>query len=258
MNEQSLAGQAAFAPANTADIADAMIAVCRSADRCRPPPRACGRAQSEWSLRASARARLSTMAGRTLRSFRRSRPKCRSKSRARPSPATNRPTFPSTARSILIAAASMAASTASRGRRMPIWAFPPGWTSRPSCLPSRTQPKLLERELAKPGYKPRVIAIGTNTDPYQPIEKEWRIMRQILEVLDKANHPVSIVTKSALILRDHRYPLGDGREEPCSCFAVGDDARPQARRARWSRAPRRRRGGWRRSAHCPRPVSRHR
>ncbi|PKA39536.1 radical SAM protein [Rhizobium sullae] len=63
-------------------------------------------------------------------------------------------------------------------------------------------PKLLERELAKPGYKPRVIAIGTNTDPYQPIEKEWRIMRQILEVLNKANHPVSIVTKSALILRD--------------------------------------------------------
>ncbi|MBO9627895.1 PA0069 family radical SAM protein [Shinella sp. WSJ-2] len=63
-------------------------------------------------------------------------------------------------------------------------------------------PKLLERELSKPGYKPRVIAIGTNTDPYQPIEKEWRIMRQILEVLDKANHPVSIVTKSALVMRD--------------------------------------------------------
>jgi len=63
-------------------------------------------------------------------------------------------------------------------------------------------PKLLERELSKPGYKPRVIAIGTNTDPYQPIEKEWRIMRQILEVLDAANHPVSIVTKSALIMRD--------------------------------------------------------
>ncbi|AHF82672.1 radical SAM protein [Rhizobium leguminosarum bv. trifolii WSM1689] len=62
--------------------------------------------------------------------------------------------------------------------------------------------KLLERELAKPGYKVRVIAIGTNTDPYQPIEKEWCIMRGILEVLNKANHPVSIVTKSAMILRD--------------------------------------------------------
>ncbi|MBB4064352.1 PA0069 family radical SAM protein [Gellertiella hungarica] len=62
--------------------------------------------------------------------------------------------------------------------------------------------RLLERELSKPGYKPRTIAIGTNTDPYQPIEKEWRIMRQILEVLEKASHPVVIVTKSALILRD--------------------------------------------------------
>ncbi|ENN88991.1 hypothetical protein RHSP_02992 [Rhizobium freirei PRF 81] len=62
--------------------------------------------------------------------------------------------------------------------------------------------KLLERELARPGYKPRVIAIGTNTDPYQPIEKEWRIMRQILEVLNRANHPVAIVTKSALVMRD--------------------------------------------------------
>ncbi|MBB6482904.1 PA0069 family radical SAM protein [Rhizobium lusitanum] len=62
--------------------------------------------------------------------------------------------------------------------------------------------KLLERELAKPGYRPRVIAIGTNTDPYQPIEKEWRIMRQILEVLNRANHPVAIVTKSALVMRD--------------------------------------------------------
>jgi DNA repair photolyase len=62
--------------------------------------------------------------------------------------------------------------------------------------------KLLQRELAKPGYTPRVIAIGTNTDPYQPIEKEWRIMRQILEVLNQANHPVSVVTKSAMVMRD--------------------------------------------------------
>ncbi|TPW28137.1 PA0069 family radical SAM protein [Pararhizobium mangrovi] len=62
--------------------------------------------------------------------------------------------------------------------------------------------RLLERELAKPGYQPRSIAIGTNTDPYQPIEKEWRIMRSVLEVLDKANHPVGIVTKSALVMRD--------------------------------------------------------
>ncbi|YCI01540.1 PA0069 family radical SAM protein [Ensifer sp. D2-11] len=63
-------------------------------------------------------------------------------------------------------------------------------------------PRFLERELAKPDYKLRPIAIGTNTDPYQPIEKEWRIMRQILEVLKEANHPVMIVTKSAMVTRD--------------------------------------------------------
>lgn len=63
-------------------------------------------------------------------------------------------------------------------------------------------PRLLERELSKPDYKVKPIAIGTNTDPYQPIEKEWRIMRQLLEVLSKANHPVMIVTKSALVTRD--------------------------------------------------------
>jgi DNA repair photolyase len=62
--------------------------------------------------------------------------------------------------------------------------------------------ELLERELSKPGYEPKVLAIGTNTDPYQPIEKKWRLMRGILEVLERFNHPVGIVTKSALILRD--------------------------------------------------------
>ena len=60
----------------------------------------------------------------------------------------------------------------------------------------------LERELAEPGYEASTIAIGTNTDPYQPIERRYRIMRRILEVLSATNHPVGIVTKSALVLRD--------------------------------------------------------
>jgi DNA repair photolyase len=63
-------------------------------------------------------------------------------------------------------------------------------------------PVLLERELSAPSYTPRTIAIGTNTDPYQPIEKKYEIMRRILEVLERAGHPVGIVTKSALITRD--------------------------------------------------------
>ena len=63
-------------------------------------------------------------------------------------------------------------------------------------------PELLERELSAPRYRPRTIAIGTNTDPYQPIERLYEVMRRILEVLDRAGHPVGIVTKSNLVLRD--------------------------------------------------------
>ncbi len=61
---------------------------------------------------------------------------------------------------------------------------------------------LLEAELAKPGYKPSTIALGANTDPYQPIERRLGITRQILEVLEEARHPVGIVTKSATVVRD--------------------------------------------------------
>jgi DNA repair photolyase len=61
---------------------------------------------------------------------------------------------------------------------------------------------LLAKELRAPGYVPRVIAMGTNTDPYQPLEKKMRITRSILEVLRDFQHPVAIVTKSPLILRD--------------------------------------------------------
>src|SRR5262245_11272866 len=63
-------------------------------------------------------------------------------------------------------------------------------------------PEVLERELSAQRYQPRTIAIGTNTDPYQPIERRYQIMRRILEVLERARHPVGIVTKSNLILRD--------------------------------------------------------
>lgn len=62
--------------------------------------------------------------------------------------------------------------------------------------------ELLAKELATPGYQCRMIAMGTNTDPYQPIERQWKVTRRILEVLREANHPVGIVTKSALVTRD--------------------------------------------------------
>ena len=63
-------------------------------------------------------------------------------------------------------------------------------------------PALLRAELGKPGYVPRPIAMGTNTDPYQPIETQWRITRGVLEVLAECDHPVSFTTKSDRIVRD--------------------------------------------------------
>jgi DNA repair photolyase len=62
--------------------------------------------------------------------------------------------------------------------------------------------ELLRNEISAKGYKPAMIALGSNTDPYQPIEKTHRITRSVLEVLEEANHPVGIVTKSALVTRD--------------------------------------------------------
>ncbi len=62
--------------------------------------------------------------------------------------------------------------------------------------------ELLRAELGKPGYRVAPIALGTNTDPYQPIEGEWRITRAILEVLAETNHPVAITTKSDRVVRD--------------------------------------------------------
>jgi DNA repair photolyase len=62
--------------------------------------------------------------------------------------------------------------------------------------------ELLRETLAKPGYSAKPIALGANTDCYQPIERKYRITRQILEVLAECEHPVTLVTKSALVERD--------------------------------------------------------
>jgi len=62
--------------------------------------------------------------------------------------------------------------------------------------------RVLRKELSSSRYVPATIAIGTNTDPYQPIETKHRVMRQVLEVLAEFNHPVTVVTKGTLIERD--------------------------------------------------------
>jgi DNA repair photolyase len=62
--------------------------------------------------------------------------------------------------------------------------------------------KLLEAELGAPGYVPKAITLGANTDPYQPLERDLKVTRSVLEVLERTRHPVSVITKGTLILRD--------------------------------------------------------
>src|SRR5919202_1963669 len=76
-----------------------------------------------------------------------------------------------------------------------------GWGTLDEPPPVRTE-VLLEKELSASGYRPRVIAMGTKTDPYQPIERTLRITRGVLEVLNRFSHPVGLVTKSGLVTRD--------------------------------------------------------
>ena len=80
--------------------------------------------------------------------------------------------------------------------------YSPGLDFETKLLAKPEAARLLRRELARKNYKVEPIALGTNTDPYQPIEKRLQITRQILEVLRETNHPLTIVTKSNLILRD--------------------------------------------------------
>jgi DNA repair photolyase len=79
--------------------------------------------------------------------------------------------------------------------------------------------ELLRRELAHPGYKPEHIAIGVNTDAYQPCERERRLTRAVLEVLHECRHPVGLVTKSALIERDIDL-LAPMAEHSLACAAI--------------------------------------
>lgn len=80
--------------------------------------------------------------------------------------------------------------------------YSPGLDFETRLLAKPAAADLLAQALRKPGYQVAPIAIGTNTDPYQPIEKDWRIMRGILEVLWDHRHPVTVTTKGSLITRD--------------------------------------------------------
>ena len=78
----------------------------------------------------------------------------------------------------------------------------PGLDFETKLIARPDMPDILQKELRTKSYVPRTIAIGTNTDPYQPIERDHKIMRTVLQVLRDFNHPVAIVTKGVMVTRD--------------------------------------------------------
>ncbi|WP_333843624.1 PA0069 family radical SAM protein [Pelomicrobium sp.] len=82
------------------------------------------------------------------------------------------------------------------------WGLSPGLDFETKLYAKANAAALLRKELSAPSYRPEVIAIGANTDPYQPVERQLKITRAILEVLRECEHPFGIITKNALIERD--------------------------------------------------------
>lgn len=82
------------------------------------------------------------------------------------------------------------------------WGLSPGLDFETKLFAKTNAAELLRKELSRPAYVVSAISIGANTDPYQPVEREWRITRQVLEVCEQFNQPVGIITKSSLIERD--------------------------------------------------------
>ncbi|WP_137886096.1 PA0069 family radical SAM protein [Pseudomonas sp. 2FE] len=82
------------------------------------------------------------------------------------------------------------------------WDMSPGLDFETKLIAKSNAPALLEQQLSKPGYLCAPINLGSNTDPYQPIEREHQLTRRTLEVLLRYRHPLTIVTKGSLVLRD--------------------------------------------------------
>lgn len=80
--------------------------------------------------------------------------------------------------------------------------YSPGLDFETRLVAKANAVQVLREELARPGYRPATISLGSATDVYQPIEKQWRLTRGILELLDACSHPVAVITKNALIERD--------------------------------------------------------
>ena len=97
---------------------------------------------------------------------------------------------------------------------------------------------LLRRELARPGYRAAPLAMGTNTDPYQPVERDWRITRQCIEILAETRHPLMITTKSDRVVRDIDLLSAMAAEQLTSVMVSVTSLDPAIARTLEPRAPR--------------------
>jgi DNA repair photolyase len=96
---------------------------------------------------------------------------------------------------------------------------------------------LLRAELSRPSYTPAPLAMGTNTDPYQPIEAQWRITRQCIEVLAECRHPLMITTKSDRVVRDIDLLADMARDDLVAVGISVTTLDPQIARTLEPRAP---------------------
>lgn len=96
------------------------------------------------------------------------------------------------------------------------WDFSPGLDFETKIITRPNAAVLLRKTFEKPSYQCRVINIGANTDPYQPLEAKLKTTRQILEVMQEHNHPFSVITKSSLVVRDLDILAEMARKKLCS------------------------------------------
>jgi hypothetical protein len=127
----------------------------------------------------------------------------------------------------------------------------PGLDFETQIIAKHNIAEVLRAELARPGHVPRTLNLGSATDCYQPVERELRLTRGVIEVLRDARHPFSLITKSSGVERDLDLHGAHGRAAPgrgvCDHHHAGCRSWPAA----WSRAPPRRTGACAPSARWP-------
>ncbi len=128
------------------------------------------------------------------------------------------------------------ATTATRGRATRTWISRRGIDFETKIFYKADAGRMLEQELSRKSYVVKPIALGANTDPYQPLERKLRVTRSILEVLERTRHPLTIVTKGSLILRDLDLLTSLARDELVRVFVSVTSLDPELKRVLEPRA----------------------